>query len=133
LNAILDCTIAFLSLSWSKNIHGSPRLESGWINYDFQKIFYHGPVARSVWEHPGQFLWPRFDPKHVLQGFLTLFGIRPPPPYKYKVYDWLRCPRHTISAKINLLSFFTLFSHLLLLSFFVTAAWLEDVFTTAKL
>ena len=56
-NARFDCTIAFLSSSWLKNIYGSPRLESGWINYNFWKIFYTGlQQNRPGWfvNQPGQ-------------------------------------------------------------------------------
>jgi hypothetical protein len=38
-NARTYFTIAFLSSSWLKNIYGSLDLESGWINYEFRKIF----------------------------------------------------------------------------------------------
>jgi hypothetical protein len=37
-----------------------------------------------------------------LEAASTPWGIRPPPPYKYKVHDQLRCSTHTIIIKINL-------------------------------
>ena len=86
---------------------------------------------RRFWNRLGQLLHGSSDLTWVWMRFLRGFDIEkdktaPLRSYKYKGHGQLMLPMHNRQKKINPLPLFALFSHLSLLSVFITAAWLVD-------